>query len=110
MTTADLTLAILKEALTGEKADIEGASDRELAEVFLLSKKHDLAHMAGEVLLSRASLPEKLKAAFETEAGKALYRYTRLWGSYAKVQSLFEVPDKAEIDVWYEVENYKNED
>ena len=90
MTTADLTLAILKEALTGEKADIEGASDRELAEVFLLSKKHDLAHMAGEVLLSRASLPEKLKAAFETEAGKALYRYTRLWGSYAKVQSLFE--------------------
>jgi len=91
MTTDNLTLAILREALTGEKAVIDAASDRDKAEVFILSKKHDLAHMSGAVLLSRGgSLPDKLRAAFETEAGKALYRYTRLWGTFEKVKVLFE--------------------
>lgn len=88
---SELTLALLREGLTGDGARMGECDERTLAEVFVLSKKHDLAHIVGEaLLLHEIPLPEKVKAAFDTERVKALYRYTRLWSAYAKIEALFE--------------------
>ena len=86
-----LTLALLREALTGDKASLDAPSDKTLAEVFLLSKNHDLSHITGDVLEAHGTpLPPKVKAAFDAERVKAVYRYTRLWSVFGKIEALFE--------------------
>ena len=86
-----LSLGILREALTGDKVDVGAPTEEELAESFLLLKKHDLAHLGTEVLRAHGvSLPEKLKKSFEAESTLAVYRYTRLWQAFDKISAVFE--------------------
>lgn len=88
---SELTLSLLREGLTGERAPLGECDERTLAEIFLLSKKHDLAHVAGEALLGHGlPVSEKIQKAFDTERVKVVYRYTRLWSVFAKIEALFE--------------------
>ena len=88
---SQLTISLLREALTGEKASLESPTDRDLAEVFILSRKHDLSHLTGEVLSAHGvTLPEKVELLFRAESCRAVYRYTRLWDTFEKVSALFE--------------------
>lgn len=86
-----LTIALLRESLTGDAADIGTPSDETLAEVCLLAKRHDLAHLCDAVLQKHAvALPKKLEQVFRSESTLAIYRYTRLWQTYEKIAELFE--------------------
>ena len=86
-----LSLKLLREALSGEVADIGTPTEEELAECFILLKKHDLAHFGAEGLRAHGvSLPDKLKKSFEGEGALAVYRYTRLWQAYDKICEVFE--------------------
>ena len=86
-----LSLALLREALTGEAVDIGTPTNEMLAECFILLKNHDLAHFGAAVLRAHGiALPEKLKKRFEGEGTLAVYRYTRLWQAYGKITACFE--------------------
>ncbi len=88
MDATHLTLSLLREALTGVPATLpEDTSDELLAEVFILAKRHDLAHIVGKALLSHGvTLAPRLSEAFVNEESRAVYRYHRLWHAYGEIQ------------------------
>ncbi|MBP3321555.1 MAG: nucleotidyltransferase family protein [Clostridia bacterium] len=69
----------------------EELSEQTLRELFLLSKKHDLAHLIGFSLEKAGALPEgKAKEHFSKEQMLALYRYRRMEYEYGRICALFE--------------------
>ena len=65
---------------TGNEAIKESITEQELPELFKLAKKHDLAHIIGDVLDKNGLLPENSQArkVFLQERNMAVFRYEQL--------------------------------
>lgn len=70
-------------------------SDDDLKRLYTLSKKHDLAHLVGDVLIRNKLLPDgELKAKFEKQIMTAVYRYEQI--NY-ELNSLTEILNQSNI-------------
>lgn len=67
----------------------------DLKQLYILSKKHDLAHLVGDALIRHKLLSDgEIKAKFEKQMMMAVYRYEKI--NY-ELKRLREVMDEAEI-------------
>lgn len=87
-----LLFEILKSFLKNEKLNIKEISVETLEELFILSRKHDLAHLVSDVLYNNGVINEESEIApyFKQAQFDALFRYTRQDNAKQQIYSLFE--------------------
>lgn len=71
-------------------------SDEELADLYRLSKSHDLAHLVGDALIKNELIPKDgIRAKFEKQIILSVYRYERIHHELMRVKAAFseaEIP------------------
>lgn len=76
--TAKHLTELIRYEICGDVPEIGNFSDEELKNIFLLSKKHDLAHMAGDALLKLNCCNSETKKKFQYEIITAVYSFEKL--------------------------------
>lgn len=98
MTTESILFALLRAEVCGEAVDeeiIASLSGENLEKLYILAKKHDLAHLAGDALSKLGALgDDAVSQKFKQAAIQAVYRYARLNRAY---QSICKVLEEAKI-------------
>ena len=90
--TAKHLTELIRYEICGDVPEIGNFSDEELKNIFLLSKKHDLAHMAGDALLKLNCCNSEIKKKFQKEIITAVYRFEKLEITLADIRSSLDVP------------------
>lgn len=89
----EIMISLIRSTLNGEEYDIPGECD--IASLFMLAKKHDLAHIVAQALEKRGLLPnDALGEAYKKQKLLAVYRRSTLDITEERVCALF---DKAKI-------------
>ena len=92
-TVSDIMLMLIRcEICGGEfpEKEVQTLNERELEELYELSKKHDMAHVVGYCLLSNEALPEgNLKTAFSKEQMTAVFRHAQIRHELSRVCRAF---------------------
>ena len=88
----DLLFASLKSFLKNEKLNIKEIDEKVLLDLFVLSKKHDLAHLVSDVLYNSGviSAESEIAPCFKQAQFDALFRYTRQDNAKQQIYNLFE--------------------
>ncbi len=98
MTTESILFALLRAGVCGEAVDeeiIASLSGENLEKLYILAKKHDLVHLAGDALHKLGALgDDTVSQKFKQAAIQAVYRYARLNRAY---QSICKVLEEAKI-------------
>lgn len=89
--TAKMLTELLKYEICGVEPKTE-LSNEDLREVYRLSKKHDLAHMAGDALIKLNRCDGEAKKRFKNEIAAAVYRCERLECALEEVKNSLSVP------------------
>lgn len=90
--TAKHLTELIRYEICGDVPEIGNFSDEELKNIFLLSKKHDLAHMAGDALLKLNCCNSETKKKFQKEIITAVYRFEKLEITLADIRNGLDVP------------------
>ena len=90
--TAKHLIELIRYKICGDVPEIGNFSDEELKNIFLLSKKHDLAHMAGDALLKLNCCNSETKKKFQKEIITAVYRFEKLEITLADIRKSLDVP------------------
>jgi len=114
MRTESILLSLISSSITGESLSdslFSSFSHSDWQSLYALAKKHDLAHLVGDVLLKHHLLPEaeaELSKKFSSEALSAVFRTQRMAGDLAKLRQVFneaEIPyiflKGSVIRTWY---------
>ncbi len=82
----------LKSFLKNEKLNMKEIDEKTLEELFVLSRKHDLAHLVSDVLYNSGVINEESEVApyFKQAQFDALFRYTRQDNAKEQIYNLFE--------------------
>ena len=88
----DLLFLCLKSFLKNEKLNINKTEDETLGELFVLARKHDLAHLVSDVLYNSGVINTESEIApyFKQAQFDALLRYTRQENATTQICQLFE--------------------
>lgn len=90
--TAKHLIELIRYEICGDVPEIGNFSDEELKNIFLLSKKHDLAHMAGDALLKLNCCNSETKKKFQKEVITSVYRFEKLEITLADIRNSLDVP------------------
>lgn len=92
MDTLSLLLSLIRAELCDGPLPTVSLDSEALKTLYLLAKRQDLAHIAGNALGRAGLLPDgtKAKAAFEKECFTALYRYERITRELSALTALLE--------------------
>lgn len=90
--TAKHLTELIRYEICGDVPEIGNFSDEELKNIFLLSKKHDLAHMAGDALLKLNCCNSETKKKFQKEIITAVYRFEKLETALEEIRNSLKVP------------------
>lgn len=87
-----LLFEVLNSFLKNQKLNTKDIDDETMTELFIVSKKHDLAHIVADVLYNNGVLKSDSEIAqlFKQAQFNALYRYTRQDYAKEQVYKLFE--------------------
>ena len=94
---SEIMMNLIANEVCGKAIDSENMrlTDDDLKQLYILSKKHDLAHLVGDALIRHKLLSEgEIKAKFEKQMMMAVYRYEKI--NY-ELKCLREVMNEAEI-------------
>ena len=87
--TADIMFSLIRYELTGESPAL--CDSDKLEAIYVLSKKHDLAHIAGNALKkSSAHMTADLSQKFDKKIMTALFRYEQSRYELEQIKSVFE--------------------
>ena len=88
----DLLFDCLKSFLKNEKLNTEEIDEKVMADLFVLSKKHDLAHIVSDVLYNSGVINTESEIApyFKQAQFDALLRYTRQDNARQQIYGVFE--------------------
>lgn len=90
--TLSLLLSLIRAELCDAPLPTAPVEGEALKALYMLAKRHDVAHIAGNALGRAGMLPDgsKAKAAFEKECYTALYRYERITRELASLTAILE--------------------
>ena len=94
---SEIMMNLIANEVCGKAIDSENMrlTDDDLKQLYILSKKHDLAHLVGDALIRHKLLSDgEIKAKFEKQMMMAVYRYEKI--NY-ELKCLREVMNEAEI-------------
>ena len=94
---SEIMMNLIANEVCGKAIDSENMrlTDDDLKQLYILSKKHDLAHLVGDALIRHKLLSDgEIKAKFEKQMMMAVYRYEKI--NY-ELKCLREVINEAEI-------------
>lgn len=90
--TAQRLTELIRYEICGEAPENRNFSDEELKRIFLLSKRHDLAHMAGDALIKLDCCDGEMKKRFRDEIIAAIYRCEKLETALNEIRENLTVP------------------
>lgn len=95
---SEIMMNLIASDVCGKAIDSENLhlTDDDLKQLYMLSKKHDLAHLVGDALIRHKLLPDdgEIKTKFEKQIMTAVYRYERM--NY-ELNNLSEALNQAKI-------------